>query len=368
MEACAVTCRDIAAAYQKETSPTLSLGLRLGDTHVVVRSNSSRLMDALTAHYRDFLDEAGDPDIVVTALDGGPVPSPLPFCSREGEGGHPKEEYADLADGRVVRKCRTGLWLVFGRAGHFILGPCLRNVDQVVNAINARCGDREMRVGALLFHAAGVCLGQAGLALSGFAGAGKSTLALEIMRHGAAFVSNDRVLIGPGPQGCVMTGLARMPRVNPGTLLHNEALAPILTEEERASYLRLAPGELRQVERKYDVCIHDCFGPGRFRLRARLRALVVLCWEHGGGAMRASWTDIQARADLLPAFMKDVGVFFEEGPRRARAHEYRALLEDSPLLVIHGGVDFKRAAALCLDVLGSSPAGATGLPAAPCGV
>ncbi|UJX40337.1 HprK-related kinase B [Desulfovibrio sp. JY] len=366
MGASGVTCRGIVAAYQRDMMPTLALGLRLADTRVAVRSNSGELMDALTAHYQDFLDEAGNPDIVVTALDGGPVPSVLPFASREGQGEEAKEEYVDLPDGRVVRKRRTGLWLVFGPGGHYVLGPCRQNVDQVVNAVNARCGDRELRAGALLFHAAGVCLGGAGITLSGFAGAGKSTLALEIMRHGASFVSNDRVLIGPGADGLTMTGIARMPRINPGTLLHNEALAPVLTEAERAAYAGLSPDALWRVEHKYDVRIRDCFGPGRFRLRAGLRALVVLGWRRGGGDMRARWTDVDASPELLPAFMKDVGVFFEEGPRPATQDAYRVLLGACPVLVIGGGVDFKRAAALCLDVLGPPAVPASGPAAAPC--
>ncbi|EFL51352.1 HPr kinase [Solidesulfovibrio fructosivorans JJ]] len=365
MGAGGVTCRDIVAAYQQNMTPSFTLGLHLADTRVAVRSNSRELMDALTVHYQDFLDDGGDPDIVVTALDGGPVANALAFALRAGEE-DAKEEYVDLPDGRVVRKRRTGLWLVFGRGGNYVLGPCRQNVDQVVNAVNARCEDREMRAGALLFHAAGVCLDGRGLALSGFAGAGKSTLALEIMRHGASFVSNDRLLIGPGDAGLTMTGIARMPRINPGTLLHNEALAPILTEAEREAYAGLTPDALWRVERKYDVRIRDCFGPGRFRLRAGLRALVVLGWRRGGGELRATWTDIDAAPHLLPAFTKDVGVFFEQGPRRAKADAYRVLLGDCPVLVIHGGVDFKRAAALCLDVLGPLSASAAEPVDAPC--
>ncbi|HCR13069.1 MAG TPA: HprK-related kinase B [Solidesulfovibrio sp.] len=357
MEQGPVTCRGVAAAYARGATAPLVLDVRLGRTAVRVRSNAATLMDALAAHYADFPGDAGAPDIEVTVLDCGPVPLTLPFAMGEGADDDAKEEFVDLPDGRVVRKRRTGLWLVFGRGGHYVLGPCADNVDQVVNGINARAADRELRDGALLLHAAGVAVGGAGLAISGFAGAGKSTLALEIMRHGASFASNDRLLVGPAApgNGLVMTGIARMPRVNPGTLLHNDNLAALLTEEERAGYARLKGDALWALERKYDVPIRDCFGSGRFRLRAALAALVVLRWRPGQGGMATRWVESDARAELLPAFMKDLGVFFEAGPRRAAPEAYLRLLGDCPVLLVEGGTDFPRAAALCLDLLTQQP-------------
>lgn len=353
MGASPATCRELAGAYRNGSSLSFTLNLRLADTRLAVRSNSAELLDALGSHYQDFLGDGGEADIVLTAVDAKVGPVDLPFVPWAGEDDDAKEEFVDLPDGRVVRKRRTGMLLVFGPGGNFVIGPCRQHVDQVINSINARFADWQFRAKAGLFHAASVCLGTSGLAISGFAGAGKSTLALEILRHGASFVSNDRLLIGPGPDGgLILTGIPRMPRVNPGTLLHNDCLTPVLTEEERAAYARLSVTALWGLERKYDVSIRDCFGPGRFRLRADLRALVVLCWRPGGGDMQVAWTDIGHRPDLLPAFMKDRGVFFEEGPRRAEAAEYLSLLDRCPVLVLGGGVDFGRAAALCLDVLG----------------
>ncbi len=348
------TCQAVAGAYAQGAPAPYGLTVRLGPTLVRVRSNVADIIEELTGHYREFLDDAGAPDVVVSVMDRGPVKLDLPFVERSRPGEAAKEDVVDLADGRVVRKRRTGLWLVFGPGGHCILGPCRDNLDQVVNYLNARAADRELRAGARLLHAAGVALGEAGLAIAGLAGAGKSTLALEIMRHDATFVSNDRLLVGPGRQGLVMTGIARMPRVNPGTILHNDRLAGLLTEAERTRFSHLSDRALRRLEYKYDVPIHACFGPGRFRLRARLRALAVLCWQPGGGALCSRWTTVAACPELLPAFMKDVGVFFEEGPRMAREADYLDLLAECPLLVLEGGVDFQRAATLCLDWLRAS--------------
>lgn len=348
------TCLHIAKAYRGEAVPSLTLDLRLGRTRLRLRTNAPDLFEALAGHYREFLDDAGPADLVITALDLGPVPFSLPFSVWQGGDGEAKEEFVDLADGRVVRKRRTGLWLLFGPGGHFVLGPCRHHVDQVVNCVNARAADRELAAGARLLHAAGVAVGQAGLAVSGFAGAGKSTLALELVRRGADFVSNDRLLIGPSAReanALAMTGVARLPRVNPGTLLHNDRLAPILSDEERATFAALPAEALWKLERKYDVPIDACFGPGRFRLRTRLAALVVLRWRPGGGDMAARWTDLGACPELAAAFTKDVGVFFEHGPSRAVPGEYLSLLADCPVLVLDGGTDFDRAAALCLKLL-----------------
>jgi HprK-related kinase B len=358
MEARTPTCRQILDMAAHGMLPDHALHLRLADTRVTVRSNSAQLLQELGGHYREFSGQGGAADILVTVVETGPLSPDLPFAPWTGEDDAAKEEFADLPDGRIVRKRRTGLLLVFGPAGHFVLGPCRRHLDQVVNAINARFADRQFRAGAALFHAAAVCLGEAAVAVAGFAGAGKSTLALEIMRHGASFVSNDRLLVGPVPgfgrDGLMVTGIPRMPRVNPGTLLHNDRLCMLLSEEERAAYARLSPRALWELERKYDIPIHDYFGPGRFRLRAGLAALVVLCWRPGDGAARAAWTDIASRPDLLPAFMKDRGVMFEEGPRRAEPSDYLALLGRCPVLVLDGGVDFGHAADVCLDVLRTS--------------
>ncbi|MFP5259226.1 MAG: hypothetical protein ACLGQH_09395 [Acidobacteriota bacterium] len=106
------------------------------------------------------------------------------------------------------------------------------------------------------------------------------------------------------------------------------------------------------LERKYDVPIVACFGPGRVRLRVRLAGLVVLAWKPGGGVMRVQWTDLSRREEYLPALTKDLGVLFTGGPRPAELDGYRALLGRCPVLAIAGGVDFAGAAALCLDVLG----------------
>jgi HprK-related kinase B len=322
-----------------------------GGTRLRVRTNSRVLAEALARHFAAFPGDGGEPELLVQAVDGESPACDLPFVPHESEGG--KEEYADLSDGRVVRKRRTGLLLVFGPAGNWIFGPCAAKPQQVVNALNARLADQELARGAALLHAAAVARGGAALAVAGLAGAGKTTLALELMRRGADFVTNDRLFVTPEPDGFVCCGVARPPRVNPGTILANDRLGALLDPAERAAFAALPPAELWGLERKYDAPIETCFGPGRVRLRARLRALAVLCWKRDGGAVAARQTTLAAVPELVPAIAKDLGVLFLVGPRPADPSAYLAALGELPVLVLAGGADFAQGATLCQDILSS---------------
>ena len=71
--------------------------------------------------------------------------------------------------------------------------------------------------------------------------------------------------------------------------------------------------------------------------------------------MTASRVRLADRRDLMPAFMKDVGLFYEfedpSEPSMASQNAYLELLGDLPVLEIDGGVDFHQAAKASLDFL-----------------
>lgn len=340
-------CADVIAACRAPVPHVVDV--MPGGTRLRLRTNNFVLAEALGRHFAAFPADDGEPDLVVQAVDG---PSPdlgLAFVPHESEGG--KEEYADLPDGRMVRKRRTGLLLVFGPAGNWIFGPCAAWPQQVVNAVNARLADRELARGAALLHAAAVARGETALALAGLAGAGKTTLALELVRRGADFVTNDRLFVTPDSGGFGCCGVARPPRVNPGAILANDRLHGLLDPAERAAYAALPPDALWGLERKYDAPIEACFGPGRVRLRAGLRALAVLGWKRGGGPVVARRTTLAAAPELVPAIAKDLGVLFLAGPRPADRAAYLAALGALPVLALSGGVDFSLAAEMCQDIL-----------------
>lgn len=353
----APTIADLMRPYLAGTALDHRLDVTFDDITVTVTANSRALIDKLAGYYRDFLGATGRTVVSVVAVETAAPAFDLPFTLKEREPGKTKikEASVDLADGRVVRKLLTGLVFLFGRGENYAVGPCLANDNQLVNFINNRFIELRLRAGALLFHAAGVAEGNAGLVIAGFAGAGKSTLALEIMRHGTDFVSNDRVMVARNGGGLIMTGLAKMPRVNPGTVLNNPSLAPVMDEEDRRRFSALPVSELWDLEHKYDAFIDECFGPGRFRLCCPMAGLVILRWKRDTSPMTATTVDLRQRRDLMPAFMKDVGLFYEfEDPAessKASQDAYLELLGDLPVLEIDGGVDFHRAAETCLDFL-----------------
>ncbi len=146
--------------------------------------------------------------------------------------------------GRLVRKQATGMLFLFGPGGpanasglarNIAIGPC-RGQPQPAGELHLRALHGAPRGPGL---AAGPCRGVAlpldrggaGLALCGFAGMGKSTLALHLAARGLDFLSNDRVLIEPASpgRGPVLHGIPKHPRLNPGTALGNPELAPFLS-------------------------------------------------------------------------------------------------------------------------------------------
>lgn len=63
-----------------------------------------------------------------------------------------------------------------------------------------RMGDRST-----LMHGSAVALNSAGLLITGQAGAGKSSLALELMALGASLVADDQVVLTRKPEGLLMS-------------------------------------------------------------------------------------------------------------------------------------------------------------------
>lgn len=343
------------------------LALRINDVYVRVATNAPELHAKLTRYFGEFLapevSERGVParaDVIrVTAHEAPRRDWGLPFTAKQPDAGKRKikEEYLDLPDGRLVHKRLTGMLFAFGRGDNVAVGPCTANDNQVVNFINNRYLELMLNRGCLLGHAAAVSHAGRGLAVAGFSGMGKSTLSLRLMSLGATFVSNDRVLVerdnGQTAPRCL--GIPKQPRINPGTILANPDLSPVLTEEERTTLSALPPDDLWHLERKYDAIIGDCFGPGRFVPQAPLDALVILNWRRNGEPLRVRMDSAQDRPDLLSAFMKSTGVFYLPAPggwmQDPDHAEYARGLAGVPIIELSGGVDFDAAADACMHFL-----------------
>jgi HprK-related kinase B len=383
---------DLAGGYAARAAREgagFGLRLRLEELSIDVRSNCAAVIDDLRGYFAESVVQRarGRAGMSFLFLDGPGEEPPVALAPRPAQPGKrpDKERWADLpgrdgglnGGGRIVRKQATGMFFLFGGgsgAPNIAVGPCAQNRNQLVNFLCARYMERRLAAGWALGHAAGVAREGRAVALCGFAGMGKSTLALHLLARGLDFVSNDRVLIEPGAAGgCLpmLHGIPKHPRVNPGTALGNpELVGPLsraLPETSRRAYAHLAPDALRAVEDKFDARIDECFGPGRFRLAARLVGLVVLNWTHGGPgdggeAFTARPVDLRRRPDLLAALRKPPGVFYLPGAvaapplGKARLTPEACLeaLDGTVALEFSGRADFPAGAAACLDILGQS--------------
>lgn len=343
-----------------------SLFLKMGDCVIEVRTSREGLRDELVRYFDEFLCPAAEPDILVTAHEAPASDLGARYTVKEPDPGKTKikEEWADVEGGRIVHKRLTGMAFVFGGGDNVAVGPCMDNPNQVINFVNNRFIERMLDGGGLLGHAAGVALDGRGLAMAGFSGMGKSTLALHCMSRGADFVSNDRIMVrGNDGAAPVMYGVAKHPRINPGTALANPDLAGIVAPAERERFLALPQAELWDLEHKYDAVVADCFGPGRFHLKAPMTGLVLLNWRRDGSPLTMRVVDPRVRTDLLPAFMKATGLFYLPAngrPKDQPRERYAEVLSHCTVMEFSGGVDFDAAADACLGFLrtGRAPAAA----------
>jgi len=351
--------REMAAHFRECFPADRCLDLNFAGCTIRVCTNSQAVTSELSGYFKEFAAKAHSPRVQITVHECPISDLGLAYTVKEPDPGKTKikEEWADFSDGRVVRKRLTGMVFIFGQGENLAVGPCLENANQVVNFINNRFIEWKLNQGGLLGHAAGVALNGRGLSLAGFSGAGKSTLALHLMSLGATFVSNDRVIVEQSGSGLVMYGVAKQPRINPGTVLNNPDLSGIVEPENLESFKNLAPEELRQLEHKYDALIDECFGPGRFTLRSVLSGLLILNWDREGGPFGLKRVDPEKRKDLLPAFIKSTGLFYLPSDLGRMADplpdEYARTLARTRVYEITGGMDFAGAAEACLDLLKS---------------
>lgn len=354
--------KEMILLIREEYQATHQVFFLFDDCRLALGTNSAGLAEELRRYFGAFCHDGGHtaPDIEITAHEAPPPSFSRAFIPRSPDPGKRKikEEYLDVPGGRVVRKRLTGMVFFFGGADNTAIGPCLANTNQVVNFINNRFISWKLKQGCLLGHAAAVSIAGAGLGLAGFSGMGKSTLALHLMSRGATFVSNDRLLVRLIGGALSMCGVAKLPRINPGTALNNPDLMQVIPRAEREDFARLAPESLWDLEHKYDVPVDACFGRDRFQLLAAMEALLILNWQRNGQPLVISEVDLAERPDLLPAFMKSTGLFHlaEEGepePLDPGPEAYADLLGNCRVFEATGGVDFDKAADACLTILSS---------------
>ncbi|QPJ63795.1 MAG: HprK-related kinase B [Candidatus Nitronauta litoralis] len=348
---------EIAEIYKNMHNFPHELNLKFGDCRIRVKTNSEPLCDHLIRYFQDFqADELSTPDIEITAVETEIQGFNVDFETRQPEPGKRKikEEYFDFIDGRIVRKRLTGMCFIFGKELNLAVGPCFKNDNQVINFINNRFIEWMLKKEMLLAHCAGVSKNGKGIAMAGFSGMGKSTLALHLMSRGFNFISNDRLLLEQKDGRINMWGVPKLPRINPGTALNNPDLQTILSPSEKSKVEKMDPNKLWHLEQKYDVYIDQCYGSNRFELHAPINLIVILNWDHEYKDPVFNRVDLWSRRDLLPALMKSPGLFFlpDSGKKSDFSEDaYLKCLRGCPVLEITGGVDFNRAVDTCIEQL-----------------
>lgn len=348
-----------------------TLTLALPGAHLQVKCSEAATTKALQDYFRPWLSNSNTPlTSVITVVESAPVGQALPWQDWQREAGKTgrKDTYIEFSHARLIRKFRTGMVFLQSQNGPIAIGPAADNLNQIVNFINNQAMNKLQQDGWLIGHAAAASYRQQAIAIAGFSGGGKSTSMLRLMDHPEVnFISNDRVFIQPEQQRLMLAGVAKMPRVNPGTLLNNPRLAAMLTPEQLHHYQTLAPEQLWELEEKHDVMIPGIYGSHsktRIENAAPLSAVILLNWNRlDQSACRIEAVEIFQRQDLLPALMKSPGPFYQnrDGTFIPNGHlpdpqAYLQRLQATRVFEVSGGVDFSQLRDFCWGLWGINEA------------
>ncbi len=247
-----------------------------------------------------------------------------------------------------------------GTADRIAAGPCLHNDNQVINFINAQYMEWLQNRDWLICHASGLVRDGRCLAMAGLSGGGKSTLMLRMMDDPeVSYLTNDRLFIRTGDGFTKAVGIPKLPRINPGTIVHNPALHGLLTAQQRDAFLAMPPDQLWTLEEKYDVHLDRVYGSGRIAERATLSAFLVLNWERNSEKpLKVERVNLDERRDLLSAIMKSPGPFYQLADGRFFSDTmpldqaaYLKSLAAIDIFEASGGIDFEALSQHCLNEL-----------------
>ena len=332
------------------------LRLELGPCEIEVRSNHPSVLETLRHYFRHLVNSntPGEAQTVISVLALQQPETRLDLHYQDwvreaGKSGR-KDSYFDCDNGRVIHKVRTGMLFLQQEGDRIASGDCIKNDNQVINFINAQYMNWLQQRDWLICHAAAIEHHGNAIAIAAFSGGGKSTTMLRLMDlAGSDFVSNDRLFIRreSNEQDIQVAGVPKLPRINPGTIVHNPKLQNILSPERRQQLLSMESEALWQLEEKYDVDILQCYGADRICHQAKLDTLLILNWERTASPLAVTQVNLDQRRDLLQALMKSPGPFYQKAggefhrdttPLDEQA--YLDILETAQVFEVSGGVDF----------------------------
>lgn len=331
--------------------------LQLDDFVVRVGSNAPALIAALRDYYRSYPQpEQATPNLQLWMIDQPAIKPDQDWHDWPRETGKSgrKEAIVDLPAGqRLVYKVKTGMLMLQRLQDPMLIGPAQENLAQAVNFINNQHINHLQHKGGLICHAAALTVGQRGVAVAASSGGGKSTLMLRLMElPEARFITNDRLFVTRSDSGTQGEGVAKLPRVNPGTLLNNERLRPVLSEENQARFAALPKDELWQLEFKSDVPVEDYYGADSLCMSAPLHDLILLNWSHQSDQpCQIRKVDLAQEPQLLPGIMKSPGAFYQNAqgtfldrPALPPEADYLQALGGLNIYEVTGRADFDQAA------------------------
>ncbi len=330
-----------------------ALYLQPGACRLRIRCNSRALLDHLRHYFAHVVGDPGEVDMEIAVIERDEPHLGIDFVDWKREPGKTgrKDSYADVPGARLVRKVRTGMLFLQSGQHRIAAGACLEHDNQVINFINAQYMNWLQARGWLICHAAGLVHNERTLGIAGLSGGGKSTLMLHLLeRRGYAYLTNDRLFIRREGAQVHAVGIPKLPRINPGTIVHNPRLHALIEEPERERLLALPPQQLWEIEDKYDVMIEQLYGDDHIAQAAPLAAFLILNWQRGGDQpLQLQQVDLTRRHELLAAIMKSPGPFlqypdgsFLMDDMPLQEQPYLDALEGIPIYEASGGVDFER--------------------------
>ena len=339
-----------------------SLDLGLSGCTIRIRSNHSVLLEQLADYFAHVVSDTSTPDIEILAIESEVVDSGLDFIDWAREPGKTgrKDAYFDIPEARLVLKVRTGMLFLQSETVRIAAGPCLQYDNQVINFINSQYMNWLQRRDWLICHASALTYQGHGFGIAGFSGGGKSTLMLHLLAHpDMSYLTNDRLFIKQTPDGVLARGIPKLPRVNPGTIIHDPNLESLISGQQRELLLALPAEELWELEDKYDVHVDKVYGSGRIVTEAPLTAFLLLNWQRGSDApLAVTQVDLNSRQDLLGTIMKSSGPFyqhtdgsFHQDTAAFDEQAYLSELKDVSIYEVSGGIDFSQLAECWLKLL-----------------
>lgn len=350
------------------TLSTTTIKLSINQFAVTIRSNSESLLDWCRYYYKDII----QPDTINAHIEIIAIERKVPDLDinyknwiRASNKKARKDMIYDIPGARILKKVRTNMIFLQSRTHLIAAGECLKNKDQIINFINAQYMTFVQNQQAVVCHAAGLVIknksSEHALGLAGFSGGGKSTLMLHMLaQSNTRFLSNDRLFLKKiSAEKTLAFGIPKLPRINPGTIIHNPMLKHLITKQQRDELKQLPNKKLWALEEKYDVFISEIYGPDKVQYQSNIKHFVVLNWQHDStDPVTLTAVNLSQRKDLLAAIMKPPGPFYQYDNGDLYQHtstlnekSYLDVFQNITVYEACGGVDFDALGKLCFQKL-----------------